>query len=267
MFNLLRMDLYRITRCKYPYVGLAFMLFASFLAYFLAFFLIVPEGQSLALKLGMAELSSVRGTERLEGLNTIGLFHHTAISGGMYSILLGVIAVLFVCADFQGGFVKNIMSFCQDRWKYIMSKLLTMGIINSALLLLSFLFHTLLNLVFQSMIPYADLRDVLFYLMWLWLETTAFAALVILLCVLTRSVATGIMASVLLGGGIIVSILASVMSLFRAGGWINYTIYNNISNGPLVFGTTGDLKAAAVGMVFLAVYAVAASICLTWQDI
>ena len=267
MFNLLRMDLYRIKRSKSPYVGLAFMLTASFLTYLFVFFLTVPEGQRLAFRLGMTELSGVREKEILEGIDTLSLFHHTAISGGMYSILLGVITVLFVCSDFQGGFIKNIMSLCPERWKYIGSKLITIGIINAALLVFSFLFHTLLNPIFHTMLPYIALGDAVLYLTLLWLETTAFAALIILICVITRSAAAGVMASVLLGGGIIVSPLASVMSLFRAEGWIIYTIYYNINSGLFAFGTTGELRAAAVGIVFLTVYAAAASVCLTRQDI
>jgi len=270
MFNLLRMDLYRLKRSKSIYACLGVLFVLSALCYFLVWLMESPSGRETALKWGMIELTELSEMEAegsvLEEMDMLTMFRDMGMDGGVYCTVLGIAVTLFVCMDFQSGFMKNIMASHRNRWSYVGSKLLTAGILNLCYIVISFAFCLLANLLLQ-MVPFTEWEPIFFYLAWAWLISTAFAALIIMICVFTRNTAMGVLGAVLFGSGVIVSPIASLMNLFHAGGWIKYTLYYNMTYGPSAYSEVGDLKVFAVGLVFLVFYTVIASVGLTRQDI
>lgn len=268
MFNLLRMDLYRVKRSKSVYVCAGFLLLTTVLLFGLMWLMSTPRGQEIALRIGMVtsdeaiELDSI-----LKGVDSLIFFRQTCLDGGAYNAVLGIWAMLFVCADFQGGFIKNIMALHQNRWNYIVSKIMTAWIVNFCYLVIHLLFTLLLNRLFGDLVPYAGWKDVLFYLSWVWFVTTAFAAMIICICVLTRSVAAGTAAAVLFGSGIIVMTLYGVLGMFHIGKWLEYSIYLTCGMGPGKYTSAKDLYVYAVGFGFLILYTVIAGIVLNKKDI
>ena len=117
------------------------------------------------------------------------------------------------------------------------------------------------------MVPASDWRATLFYLGWAWVLTTGFAALIILLCVLSRSTTIGVLGAVFGGSGLIVMLLHSITSQFHLGGWVEYTIYYNLTYGPSSYASVGDLRGAAVGLAFLALYSAASVVAVRKRDI
>lgn len=269
MFNLLRMDLYRLRRCKSVYICLAFLLVTIFLCYGLVYLTGTPEGQELAPKIGMRALAETeeKANDMLAGVDSTEMLRQSCMDGGLYNLLFGIVAAIFFCTDFQSGFVKNIMALHRKRWKYIASKLITLGILDFCYIALCFALNMLLNQAFHRMVPYAALKDALFYLAWLWLLTMAFAALEIMVCSVTRSMAAGIAAASMLSCGLIVMPLAALTRLFLADGWYPYTIYYNVTYGPSAYAELMDLKVFAVGIVFLAIYAITSVIPMVKKDI
>lgn len=165
MFNLLRMDLYRLIRSKSVYIGLAFLLAFSLIAYWLVWMVSTPEGQKAAASIGMTVLSDTGDTDILvEGYDTLGMFRDIAMDGGAYACVLGIITVLFFCSDYSSGFMKNIMSLHRRRWEYIMSKLIATGLLHICFLIVQFGFCMLLNVLFHHLVPAARPLDVLVYL-------------------------------------------------------------------------------------------------------
>ena len=208
MFNLLRMDLYRMKRSKSVYVCFFSMLVVIFICYGMVYLMGTPEGQKTAKKIGMltvydsqgnvvsdSEMTAMleEGESLLEGVDLLEMFREADIDGGMYHVLFGIAVALFVCADYNGGAMKNIMALHRNRWPYIGSKLMAAGILNLLYLILGFGFNCLMNLLFGKMVPPADWGSILFYLAWVWLVSMAFAALIIALCVLTRSTTVGVL--------------------------------------------------------------------------
>lgn len=268
MFNLLRMDLYRMKRGKSVYVCFSLLLIATVTMFGLLWLMATPRGQERAVQMGMIALGEMEEARNLlDGVDTLTAFRQIGLDGGFYSLLFGIWVMLFVCMDYQSGFMKNIMALHQNRWGYVGSKIMTAGIVDFFYLAVQYAFVLLMNLVCGNMLPYAKPGDVIFYLAWAWLLTTAFAALVILVCVCTRSVAAGALAAVLLGGGIVVMPLYSILELFHAGGWLKYTIYMSLTYGPSRYTSMGDLWVFVVGAAFLALYSTAAGIFLKKQDI
>lgn len=268
MFNLLRMDLYRMKRGRSLYVCLGLLIFATAVTYGLIWLMSAPQGQSIAIRIGM--LTAEEGEElksMLEGVDSLIMFRQIGLDGGLYNLIFGIWVMLFMCMDYQSGFVKNIMALHRNRWCYIGSKLLTAAIVDIVYLLLQYMFSLLMNAILGNMVPYTNVWDVLFYISWAWLLTTAFAGLMIMICICTRSVAAGTLAAVLLGSGVIVVPLERILSIFHAGEWLKNTIYLTLAMGPDRYTTLQDMRVFAVGAVFLLLYPVLAGLVLRKQDI
>lgn len=268
MFHLLRMDLYRIKRSKSVYVCLGVLLIGTVMSMGLFWLLTSPQGQEIALRIGMLEVDERQEVASiLDGMDILAMFRQICMDGGTYSLIFGIWVMLFVCMDFQSGFIKNIMALHQNRWGYIGSKLMAAGIVDFCYLVLYLLCVMLMNRLLGNMVSASEWGDLLFYLGWAWLLTAAFAALIILVCVLTRSVAAGALAAVFLGSGMVVSILYGLLDMFHMAGWLEHTIYMTLAMGPGHYGSVQDLYVYVTGAAFLLLYAVGAGIVLERQDI
>lgn len=268
MFNLLRMDLYRVKRSKSVYVCFGILLIATVMTFGLLWLMATPQGQETAVRIGMLAAEDLGETSGiLDGVDSLVMFRQIGLDGGMYNLVFGIWVMMFVCMDFQSGFIKNVMALYQNRWNYIGSKLASAGIVNACYLILHLLFVLLMNHLFGNMVPDAKWGDIAFYLSWAWLLTTAFAALLILICVLTRSVAAGALAAVLFGGGAVVMPLYSILNILHMGEWLKHTIYLTLAMGPGHYASIQDLYVYATGAGFLILYTVIAGIILKRQDI
>lgn len=263
MFNLLRMDLYRLKRSRYVYVCLGILFLMTFLAYWVVWLETTPQGQETAMKMGMVEIEP----DSWPQYDTISMFRDVGMDGGAYNTILGIVIALFVCVDFGSGFMKNILSLHRQRWKYIGSKLLTAGILSFFYIILQYGFSLLLNLYFDRIAAPAALADILFYLPKAWFLTVAFASLVILVCVLARSIAIGILGAILLGSGLLVQLLSFITDLFGMSKWAEYTLYYILTYDPTGYTGIGDLKGVLIGFVFLFVYSCLAMVSLSKCDI
>ncbi len=268
MFNLLRMDLYRMKRSRSVYVCLGLLLLASVACYAMIWLLATPQGQETAIRIGMLTAEETQQYQSmLDGVDTLEMLREIALDGGAYCAIFGICVILFVCMDHQSGFVKNILALYQNRWVYVGSKLLAAAILNLLYLILNYLFVLLLNILFGRMLPWAPLGNVLFYMAWIWLLTTAFAAMMLLVCVCTRSAAAGVFTALLVGSGVVAEFLHWILTTFHLGDWMKYSIYMTLGTGPSEYTSWQDLKVFAVGAGFLLLYSLFAGIVLKERDI
>ena len=268
MFNLLRMDLYRMGRGKSLYVCLGILLMMTVATLYMVWLMATPQGQETAVSIGMftAEELAEEG-DVMAGVDTLVMLRQIGLDGSMYNLVFGIWVMLFVCMDYQSGFIKNVMVVHQNRWNYVASKVMTAGIVSFCYLAAQYVFVLLMNKLLGDMAPYSAFGDVLFYLTWAWLLTVAFAALTILVCVWTRSVAAGALTAVLLGTGAVQGPLYAILNMLHVGGWLKYTIYHTLDQGPNHYAAPRDLYVYAVGAGFLALYMAAAGMVLKKQDI
>lgn len=268
MFNLLSMDLYRVKRSKSVYVCFLLLAAATVLVYGIMWLLETPQGQEIALRIGLLVPQELTEAESiLDGIDSLGFFRQICLDGGMYNVVFGIWVMLFICADFQSGFIKNIMALHQNRWNYIGSKVMTAWIVDFCYLVLNLLAVLLLNRMCGDMVPYAGWTEILFYLSWIWFVTTAFAALIIFICVLTRSVAAGSLAAFLFGSGAVVRLLLGILNMFHKGEWLKYSISMTCELGPEKYTSVKDLYVYAVGFGFLILYTMLAGIVMKKKDI
>lgn len=283
MFNLLRMDLYRMKRSKSVYVCFVSMLGVIVLCYLMIYLLVTPEGQKTAEKIGMLTVYDSEGNvisdpeartammkegnSLLEEVDLLEMFRESDMNGGMYNVLFGIAVALLVCADYKGGAMKNIMALHRNRWPYIGSKIMAAGILDFLYLVLSFGFNCLVNLLFGRMVPSGSWGDIMFYLAWAWVVSLAFGALIIALCVLTRSVTVGVLGAVLGGSGLVVMLVSNFLGYFHLNGWAKYTLYQTMAYGPSAYVSLEDLKCVVIGLIFLVLYTAVSITALIKRDI
>lgn len=270
MFNLLRMDLYRLKRSRSVYVCFGVLVLMTIATVGMIWLTETPQGQQIALKLEIMTEQQVQqeaARSDLAGMNTQQLFRQMGLNGGTYSCVFGIWLMLFVCMDYQSGFIKTIMVSHQNRWNYVGSRILTAGIVNMIYLALQYVIVLALNRIFALQAADASFPEILFYAGWSWLVTTAFAALIILVCILSKSVAAGALAVVFFGTGTFVMPLYFLLRVIGIGEWTKYTIYRMLSEGPDRYISVKDLYVYAAGAVLVAFYAAMAGIVLKRQDI
>lgn len=268
MFNLVRMDLYRLIRSKSVYICLACLMAASILCFWMVWMIETPEGRTAASKIGMSALSGPEEEgSMIEGYDTLMMFRDIGMDGGAYVCILGIATVLFVCMDYNSGFLKNILSLHRRRWTYVCSKLITVGILNFCYLVILYAFCLLLNVIFHNLVPIAGAADTLFYLTQSWVAIMAFLALFLLSCIFTRSASGSITIVILLSSGLLVTLLGNFTGLFGWNEWVKYTIYFNQAYMPSTYSSLADLKGFAIGAVFLVLYSGAAMAVLSKRDV
>lgn len=268
MLNLLRMDLYRLKKSKGTYICLGILLVTVALVYFLLFLMLTPEGQAVAGKIGMMDLADAEEAKELfQEIDLLIIFRQSCLDGGFFTVTITVFFTIFICSDFKNGFIKNILSVHVNRWKYVGSKMAAFAIVDFIYLAVVYAFTLLMNLLIGNMVPYNDISSVLFYLLQAWILSLAMLAITLLVCMLTHSIAAGVLTSVFIGGGVIVVIVNAILGLFGANQWLRYTLYMSLSGAPSVYRQMSDLSGLIAGCLFLVLYTVIGGIILSKRDI
>lgn len=270
MLNLLRMDIRRMLRSKSFYVCLIILCATTIFTFGFMYLIINPTIMEMAIENNWpiavlyedpSDMAAFSGTDFLT------LFHQTNISGGMLPLTTAILSSLFLCLEFNSGFIKNIMASHENKWEYILSKTVTFSMVNLVYLGLTFVLALVLNLVSGSYFRINPLPDTLFYLASIWMVTNAFCALLMLIVMITRSVAASVAGSIFLCSGLVVMIANGLLGIFRLNGFLNYTLYMNLTNCPYAYTQPRDLRALAAGAAFLVIYTAASKLVLQKKDI
>lgn len=268
MLNLLRMDLRRIFRGKGFYICLGILAFTTIFTFALLYILQNPAIRDILIKYGMTVTSSSGEIEdALSTTSLINLFHQTNISGGLLPVITGILATIFICTDFDSGFIKNILAVHVNKWDYIISKIVSLFLVNLMYLAVTFLTCVFLNVICGNFFTYSSAGDILFYLGSIWMITNAFSTLILLVCMITRNKAAGITAAFILGSGLIVILVSSLLGLFNANEIMNYTLYMNLAECPQSYDGLVTLRPIIVSVIFGIIYTTAGKLVLAKKDI
>lgn len=270
MLNLLRMDLRRMFRSKSLYICFGFLVFTSVFVFAAMYTVSNPEIQKALENLGFMVTTSVGSPQEIQELTAaslLDLFHQTNLSGGGVPVMTGIVMILFVCTDFDSGFIKNILAVHENKWSYTISKMLCSFIVNLFCIAGTFAIALGLNAVTGGFFSYPNIGDVLFYLFSAWMLSNAFSTLLLLVCMITRSKAAGITAAFITCSGLIVVILNTLLGFFKANGIMNYTLYMNLNTCPFKYDGLASLRPIIVSLVFIILYGTAAKVILAKKDI
>ena len=268
MLNLLRTDLYRVFRSKSFYICFGILVFINIVTFGILFIITNPSTRDLILQFG-AELSADASDIESSLANTtiLEIFRQGTVSGGFLSVTTGVFGALFICMDFESGFIKNIMAAHENKWDYVLGKTGTFCIVNFLYLLGTLLVTLLLNIISGGFFAYSGLEDILYYLFSAWFIVNAFSALIMLICMITRSKAAGVAGAICLNSGLVVMILSSVFGLFGLGWIFDYSLYLTLASLPSAFQGEYGLRPFITGAAFFVLYTVISEIVLAKKDI
>lgn len=267
MFNMLRMDMRRMLRGKSFLVCLGILVFTTILTFLLLWMITDPAMHKLLTENGFTITVSDQEVVASAGIDILNLFHQTNLSGGMFAVVTGILAVLFTCSDFESGFAKNIFSVCDRRFKYLLSKFICMCAVNLIYLAGTLVLALLINLAAGTPFAVNSAGEIIFFLASVWALENAFSALVLMVCMISRNKAAGITAAIIVCGGVVSMVLGTGLSLFGLGWIMDYSIYMQIANSLFAYAGVASLKVFGIAAVYIVLYLAVGQGALSRKDI
>ena len=263
MFNMLRMDLRRLAKCRSFYVILAVNAVLLLLVTIMASSIANPEMLDAMEAQGAEITRSDRVlSELLESMSQLELMHET-LGGGFLLVIAGIGMTTFVNGDFSSGFIKNTCCAKSRRWDYVCAKILLAGIYSGFLTVFSVLLMLFAPvLVHWQPVP-APVWSIVQYTFWLWLPHWAFSLMALALVLLTRSSTLGIILSMVAGSGLtamLAGTLCSMLGLPHVEQYFLNTVVSGV-NAPQV----GLILACT--LVWGLIYGVGSLLCMEKRDI
>ena len=206
MRNIFKMDIHRLLHSKVFYVSLAFLIVA------------VVSMPLSGLGTSMEMLMGVGGSIGAEAGDD---FMQSMLGTSIVFILIGIIQTLFICGDYSGGFCKNIFTAHADAKGYIGGKMLSMSVASGIMLV----FYTVVALLAlaisgNGIVLSGGVFGLLAFLVQKWLLSCAFNAVLLLVNLISRNTAVGVIASFLVATGGLTMGLAMFGEMLGIG-WIS----------------------------------------------
>lgn len=265
MFNILRMDMRRMLRSKTFYVCLIILgvtlIFTQMLLW------VVSDPQMVEYLNSKGILVSVSNPTGLDNLSLLDVFHQANIGGGLFAVVTGILSAIFVCSDFESGYVKNILSAYVNRGKYLWSKFLCISIVNLIFLLATFVIALVVNVLSGSPFHLNGASDILFYLLQIWALECGFTAMILSEGMLTRSKAAVITFAIFVCGGVVGMVLKSILGIFSLNKIMEYSLYMNVANAQTAYQGISSLKPFGVGIIFILVFMLLGQVTLSKRDV
>lgn len=268
MLNMLRMDLRRMAQSKMFYIAFGAMVAGVILTVVLLHIVTDPDARAGAMRMGMVFTEEDGAViDDIVQMTFTEALCSTVYTGGVLFLALYIVSVLFVCSDFNSGFAKNIFSVQSARWPYFVSKVLCMAVVCG-------IWMAGTAIVFKVSCAVVDLRflgtgtfPAAAFVCGFGLVGIAFCAQGIFLSVLTRSEGAGIAAAIVLPGGIVVSLLESLLGLWGIS-ILDRTLYGCVQGVAMHLDARGPLAPYLVtAVVWLAVWTFGAIVVLKRRDI
>ncbi len=283
MLNVIKMDLYRLVKTRSLYVIL--IIIAAFMM--LNVYMVQHELKKVQLEQGEASASQEMLAEDSENSNlgisidgsalvkeSITLQDEVTVmaSSGIMLLFTGIFVVIFVCGESTSGFIKNLVSSTKRRSYIIVSKTVVMSVFVLFELLVMLVMTGIASSIFLDNMTF-DFSGKLFqYLGLLFLLHTAFAVVIILISVLTRSVAISMIISICLCTGIGALIIDFISGIKIAGHQIaaklpDYLITTNVQSLRSTPSSEMIIRVISVSAIAIIVYNVISCIVMEKRDI
>lgn len=280
MFNLIKMDIYRLIHSTSTWVTMLFVVLLSVFCVFMTntdIQLMEDDPQSVITEesdertIGiMVEADPEWATGKIE----IGSIISVEVRSGMLALLCIIFAALFSNAEQKNGFIKNIAGQFPGRGKLIISKIVALAVQVFMMLLVFSLVAAATGFVLWGNRFYmGSIVALLQFLGVQYLLHLGFASVIMFLCILTRSTAFGMTTGILACSGILVPIYSGINKLVYdiKPGWNfninNYVLDGNISLVRLNAVSDVMLRGVLVGIAFTVVFTILAMAVMKKRDI
>lgn len=263
MFNMLRMDLYRIFRSKSMYIIVGIGLLSCLISHVTIYSLAQPGIVEQLAKAGAIVDSDISMFSA--DMSVLEFIASTIFQAGAFSVMMTILATLFIGSDFSSGYIKNILAFQGQRWKYVLSKLITLLIVDVLALVLYLLFFQVMLMILPIDLMPTAFMDFFWYFMTFAILQTGFLALMLPVILGTRSQGMGIGVSIMVAGGLVTVLLEQCFRFFGRT-LTPVSLLMQQSQIPETFDLSKNLNAWAVGIVWCIIYTSLGILCIYKKD-
>lgn len=289
MLNVIKMDLYRLSRSKSLKVGLIIALIISFAAVALSAALVaimtMLQEADPSLNEGVAEMGMIFPV--LAWTQGVDLAQITLTFSGVFSLGLSVIiSAVFVTEEQITGYGKNYLGQLPDKGYSVVSKLVATSVIH----MLVFLIYTLVSagagaLLFSKYITGFAAGNLALTMSLRFLLYLAVNAIIVFLCLLTKSKSASMIIGVIIGVGASKAAYSGITSALTAiigriankpefefpavGGVIPDGVEEMLINQNFLFNPTAGLivRAIAVSVIYIVVFTLLSVIVVRKRDV
>lgn len=275
MLNILKMDLYKMFRSKSFYVlNIALILVVVCIAFLMRFVLTLEydkaQESNVSYHRDEDKLStndplltedeyyeSVKEARDTMNVNEFMIFQYSEF---IISILLVTFLAIFICSEWDTGFVKNIIPLNNSRTNLVISKNIIVFIFTIIQGVIALISAIIGNLIVTGKVNIFDFKELMIYLGLQILLRMAFASLIILISYVFRSKATSMSVGIVLAVNIHGIFLAFIDKLVYA---VNlnlskFTIANNISLGR--FAVEDYKRVIILSILYFLIYGIISTI-------
>lgn len=280
MFNLIKMDMYRLIHSVSTWLLIIFTALAAIFSIAMTNMSIqvaqeeptpIIEDASSEVLVG---ISATVKPEWVNGNIELGDVICMELQSGLAAILCVIFVSLFTCADHKNGFIKNIAGQYPRRGKLILSKFSAIAIQVFIMLLIFVAVTIIFSFIFWGEKVYlASSLPLLKVLGVQYLLHLAIATLIMFLSILTQSTAFSSIAGIILCSGLTTYLyfgINQIVSTIRPS-WNfninNYMLESNIKMVGLDAVSTTLLQGAIVGIVFIIVAVALAMVTMQQRDV
>ena len=281
MINLLRMDFYRLLKGKMLMIGICIMVaMIAFMTGMAVFVESEAAAQLIAdgtLTVTTQNTSSSDATDSnssqtaITGSDQIKYMNASFFAGGSTSIVLCILATLFIVTEFECGFAKNVFSIRFNRGAYFASKVIVVFVLTIALMLFSIALSLLGATICGFDLVASPFSE---WVQWFCLGTLvlfAYELILIAMVLITRNKVIAIIAAVLLSFGIIGNFLTMLITQLMPGSEIYkgilFTSFMAVGNGETGIEALGLTVILTVGLAYALVFGIAGFIALKKRDV
>ena len=249
MLNLIKMDLYRLLHTISTWVMMVLVIVAAFFC------------------VGLTVDISDRYSNVVSILEM--LFH-----GGLFMVLCSVFVTIFVNAEQRNGYTKNLGGLIKHRYQLVISKIVAVAIE----ILIAFILFAMATIIATKIfcgnqVAIGSFGSLFSLLGVQYLLHFGFSCVIVLICVLTKSSAFTMVSGILTSFnilGVIYSLINKLIHLISQNADFNisqFMLDYNISTYSLAVPASELFRTIAVGIVFVMISVVCASIAFENRDV
>ncbi|MFT4145695.1 MAG: ABC transporter permease subunit [Mobilitalea sp.] len=284
MLNVIKMDLYRLIKTRSLYVIL--MIIAAFMM--LNVYMLQREIEVLSFKQTETDnTQEVLKEDTTENVN-LGISYDPSslirldttlldevevmLTSGIMLLFTGIFVVIYVCGENTSGYIKNLVTCTKRRWYIILSKTVAMSVFVLFELLVVLIMTGIASSIFIDSITLNISGHLLQYLGLQFLLHTAFAVIIIMVSVLTRSTAISMIISICLCSGIGSLVIGFISKLNINGHYIgaklpDYLITTNVQTLMSTPSSEMSIRVIAVSAIAILAYNLISCVVMEKRDI
>ena len=293
MVNIMRMDLYRLVHSKSLWVFLAIIVALAAISTSMVAYVSSPAfAESLksvqGLHVGFSDAGSIAEASvalesLVQNLSAESLVGSSLLSGGALACLFAIFVAIFLTAEFEGGFAKNVLSAQPNRLALLAARSVEIAVLAVAFTAVSIGATLAIAAVAGLELAPTPPADLALWAALVALSVAAFGMLTALgawatrkmLTALgawaTRKMAASIVIGVVLASGVVTAMLKGVLALFPSAPHIaDYTPYScttSLAQGLGAAGALDPLHIALVTAAFIAIGIGLGAVALQKRDV